>query len=173
MKKLISYILVLGMLAATCLPSVAMAQRRGPPRHGPHGHRPPPPPHHVHRNVHHHHHRTSKFVYASCVMFTLFAVGSVLQACAEPPRREVVYTTRYVEAPTVVREVQYVQPQVQYVQPKVVIPESTITIWVRNSNDSQTPVTLRRASGGRYIGPRGEYYDGIPGNGQLRELYGM
>ena len=100
--------------------------------------------------------------------------ADILQnVCAEPPRREVVYTTRYVEAPTVVREVQYVQPQVQYVQPKVVIPESTITIWVRNSNDSQTPVTLRRASGGRYIGPRGEYYDGLPGNESLRALYGM
>jgi hypothetical protein len=55
----------------------------------------------------------------------------------------------------------------------VVIPESTLTIWVRNSNDSQTPVTLRRASGNRYIGPRGEYYDGLPGNEQLRGLYGF
>ncbi|NLF86047.1 MAG: hypothetical protein GX571_08070 [Lentisphaerae bacterium] len=163
MKKLISSVLALAVLTTACLPSVALAQRRGSPPRGPRG-CPPPPPHVVYRGSHHH--RSGWYVAGG--LLTGLAIGSILQnACAEPPRREVVYTTtRYVEAPTVVQEVQYVQP-------RVVIPESTITIWVRNPNDSQTPVTLRRASGDRYIGPRGEYYDGLPGNEQLRELYGL
>ena len=164
MKKLISTVVTLAVLTAACLPSVALAQRRGPPPHGSRRGGPPPPPRFVHREFHHN--RSGWYVAGG--LLTGLALGGILQnACAEPPRREVVYTTtRYVAAPTVVQEVQYVQPQ-------VVIPESTLTIWVRNSNDSQTPVTLRRASGNRYIGPRGEYYDGLPGNEQLRGLYGF
>jgi len=163
MKKLISSVLALAVLTTACLPSVALAQRRGSPPRGPRG-CPPPPPHVVYGGSH----PPRSGGYVAGGLPTGLAIGSILQnACAEPPRREVVYTTtRYVEAPTVVQEVQYVQP-------RVVIPESTITIWVRNPNDSQTPVTLRRASGDRYIGPRGEYYDGLPGNDQLRQLYGL
>ena len=162
MKKLISGTMALALLATTLIPSAALAQHRGPPPRGPHGF-PPPPQRIVHMD--HHGHRSGWYVAGG--LLTGLAIGSILQnVCAEPPRREVVYTTRYVETPTVIREVQYVQPS-------AVVPETTVTIWVRNSNGSQTPVTLRRAAGDRYIGPRGEYYDGLPGNESLRALYGM
>jgi hypothetical protein len=49
----------------------------------------------------------------------------------------------------------------------------TETVWVRNSNASMTPVTLRRADNGMYVGPKGEYYMGLPNNEQLRQLYGL
>jgi hypothetical protein len=48
-----------------------------------------------------------------------------------------------------------------------------VTIWVENSNGSRIPVRLRVAEGGLYVGPRGEYYTGLPTNEQLRQLYGM
>ena len=163
MKKLISGTMALALLATTLIPSAALAQHRGPPPRGPRGF-PPPPPRIVHRG---HHGGSSHGWHVAGGLLTGLAIGSILQnVCAEPPRREVVYTTRYVETPTVIREVQYVQPS-------AVVPETTVTIWVRNSNGSQTPVTLRRAAGDRYIGPRGEYYDGLPGNESLRALYGM
>jgi hypothetical protein len=161
MNKLISTTLAVTMLMTAVAPSIALAQRRGPPSRGPHR-GPPPPPRIVHRVSGH---RSGWHVAGG--ILTGLAIGSILQnACAAPPRREIVYTTRYVTQPTVIREVQYVRPQ-------VVVPEATVTIWVRNSNGSQTPVELRRTSGGRYIGPRGEYYDGLPGNAQLRRLYGL
>ena len=47
------------------------------------------------------------------------------------------------------------------------------TIWVRNSNGSETPVELRRLGNGSYLGPKGEYYSSRPSNDQLRMLYGM
>jgi len=53
-----------------------------------------------------------------------------------------------------------------------VIPDSTVTIWITNSNGSQTSVQLTRR-GGYYIGPRGEYYDQMPTNEQLRLAYGF
>lgn len=48
-----------------------------------------------------------------------------------------------------------------------------VTIWVANPNGSRTPVLLRAAEGGQYIGPRGEYYAGVPGEDQLRPVYGL
>ncbi len=47
------------------------------------------------------------------------------------------------------------------------------TVWIPNSNGSRTPVTLRAAEGGQYIGPRGEYYAGLPSPEQLRSVYGL
>ncbi len=47
------------------------------------------------------------------------------------------------------------------------------TVWVVNSNGSKTPVQLRQTEGGRFIGPRGEYYDELPTQDQLFKLYGM
>ena len=163
MKKLISSSLALMLLATALVPSMALAQHRGPPSRGPRGF-PPPAPHLV--NAGHSHHRSGWYVAGG--LLTGLAIGSILQnVCAEPPRREVVYTTTtYVAPPPVIREVQVVHQAVS-------VPDARVTIWVRNSNGSQTPVELRRASGGRYIGPRGEYYDGLPGNEQLRELYGL
>jgi len=54
----------------------------------------------------------------------------------------------------------------------VVVEPSIITVWVRNSNGSQSPVKLTR-SGPGYIGPRGEYYTDMPNNEQLRMVYGF
>lgn len=63
--------------------------------------------------------------------------------------------------------------------PKIIVsrpcpppPSRTISIWVTNSNGSQTEVKLTRKGHG-YIGPRGEYYDTFPSNEQLRMVYGF
>ncbi len=50
--------------------------------------------------------------------------------------------------------------------------ESTITIWITNSNGSKTSVQLAR-QGPWYVGPRGEYYAEMPTNEQLRAVYGF
>ena len=65
--------------------------------------------------------------------------------------------------------VQRVETQVVVVQPE----PATETVWIVNSNGSRTPVVLRRADGGQYVGPKGEYYQGLPSNEQLRQIYGM
>jgi hypothetical protein len=46
------------------------------------------------------------------------------------------------------------------------------TVMVQNSNGSKTPVRLER-SGSQWKGPRGELYDSLPGNEQLRPVYGF
>jgi hypothetical protein len=48
-----------------------------------------------------------------------------------------------------------------------------VTIMVENSNGSQTPVTLSPIGGNQWKGPRGEIYNGIPGNQQLASAYGF
>ena len=53
-----------------------------------------------------------------------------------------------------------------------VIPSNTVTVWITNSNGSQTSVQLTRHDR-RYIGPRGEYYAHLPTNEQLRVVYGF
>ncbi len=66
--------------------------------------------------------------------------------------------------PPVVREV--------VVMPAPVVIDSSITVWVTNSNGSRTSVKLTR-DGAWYVGPRGEYYAEIPTNEQLRVVYGF
>ena len=51
--------------------------------------------------------------------------------------------------------------------------QSMVTVWIQNSNGSRTPVLLRATTGGQYIGPRGEYYAGLPTEDQLRPVYGL
>jgi hypothetical protein len=53
-----------------------------------------------------------------------------------------------------------------------VIEESAVTVWFTNSNGSKTSVQITRR-GGWYVGPRGEYYDQMPTNEQLRLAYGF
>jgi len=53
-----------------------------------------------------------------------------------------------------------------------VVQNSTVTVWITNSNGSQTSVRLTRY-GRWYIGPRGEYYAQMPTNEQLRQAYGF
>ena len=45
---------------------------------------------------------------------------------------------------------------------------NTTTVYVRNRNGSESPVMLRRAQGDTWVGPRGEYYQGLPSSNQLR-----
>ena len=50
--------------------------------------------------------------------------------------------------------------------------QSTVTVMVHNSNGSYTPVVLRKY-GTQFVGPRGEYYSALPGEGQLKPVYGF
>ena len=49
---------------------------------------------------------------------------------------------------------------------------SQVTVNITNSNGSVTPVTLRKQGVG-YVGPRGEYYDKLPTEEQLKPVYGF
>ncbi|MFC1739334.1 glycine zipper domain-containing protein [Planctomycetota bacterium] len=49
---------------------------------------------------------------------------------------------------------------------------SVVTVNITNSNGSVSQVRLRKQGVG-YIGPRGEYYDHLPGNDELRPVYGF
>ncbi len=49
---------------------------------------------------------------------------------------------------------------------------NNFTVWLRNDNGSQTPVTLT-PSGNGFIGPSNEFYPSMPTEDQLRALYGL
>lgn len=49
---------------------------------------------------------------------------------------------------------------------------NTTVINIANSNGSTTPVVLHR-SGNQWIGPRGEAYNNLPTEAQLRPVYGF
>jgi hypothetical protein len=92
--------------------------------------------------------------------------------------------TVYVQPAPVVYEtprVVYVQPQPRVIQQITVVEQPvqvappqpiTVTINLQNSNGSFTPVTLRQV-GAQWVGPKGEYYNGVPSVGQLRPMYGF
>jgi len=69
-----------------------------------------------------------------------------------------------------------VRPVVVQPAPPVVVKapvcETSVTIWITNSNGSRTSVRLTR-QGHWYVGPRGEYYETLPTNEQLRAIYGF
>ncbi len=50
--------------------------------------------------------------------------------------------------------------------------QNTVTVWITNSNGSKTPVTLTK-SGPGYIGTKNDYYDAMPTEEQLRQVYGF
>jgi uncharacterized protein YcfJ len=50
---------------------------------------------------------------------------------------------------------------------------NTVTIWLNNSNGSQTAVKLTRNGDGSYTGPKGERYPTMPTEQQLKQVYGM
>jgi hypothetical protein len=50
---------------------------------------------------------------------------------------------------------------------------NTVTIWLTNTNGSQTAVKLTRNGDGSYTGPRGERYPAMPTEQQLKQVYGM
>jgi len=115
-------------------------------------------------------------------------IGGPIMApgCYPPPHRPVIVHSpwrhhRYVRMgppvvmyPPVVRV--YNPPVIREVvvtpAPPVVVQETAITVWVTNSNGSKTSVQLTR-NGSWYVGPRGEYYDEMPTNEQLRVAYGF
>jgi hypothetical protein len=47
------------------------------------------------------------------------------------------------------------------------------TILVLNGNGSKTPVRLEELEGGKWKGPKGEIYDSLPTQEQLRSAYGF
>jgi len=49
---------------------------------------------------------------------------------------------------------------------------NVVTVNVTNSNGSVSQVKLRKQGVG-YVGPRGEYYDKLPTEDQLRPIYGF
>lgn len=104
---------------------------------------------------------------AGQILTGVFIGGLLADVCSpQPVYRQVVYAPSVYQPPVV----QYVQaPAVQYVQQVPAVE----TVWMENSNGSRTPVQLRRADGGMYVGPKGEYYLGLPTNEQLRQIYGM
>lgn len=50
------------------------------------------------------------------------------------------------------------------------VPHGKVHVWITNSHGSRRCVTLRR-SGRGYVGPRGEWYHGMPTHKQLRAGY--
>jgi hypothetical protein len=63
-------------------------------------------------------------------------------------------------------------PNVTITRQEVAVEPTTVTVWITNSNGSQTSVSLRK-SGPGFIGPRGEWYPDMPTNEQLRVVYGF
>jgi hypothetical protein len=58
------------------------------------------------------------------------------------------------------------------VRPVPPVVDTEVIVWIVNSNGSKTSVKLVRR-GDWYLGPRGEYYDEMPTNEQLRTVYGF
>ena len=50
--------------------------------------------------------------------------------------------------------------------------QNSTIVWITNSNGSQVPVRLAK-NGPAYIGPRGELYNQLPTQDQLRPVYGF
>ena len=50
--------------------------------------------------------------------------------------------------------------------------QNSTIVWITNSNGSQVPVRLAK-NGPAYIGPRGELYNQLPSQDQLRPVYGF
>jgi len=93
--------------------------------------------------------------------------------------RRPVYRDHYYYGRPWRRDYVRVGPPVVVVRPPVVvapappvIQDCTVAVWITNSNGSRTSVQLTRQGRG-YLGPRGEYYDQMPTNEQLRVVYGF
>jgi uncharacterized protein YcfJ len=50
--------------------------------------------------------------------------------------------------------------------------QNSVTVWITNSNGSKVPVKLRK-DGPNFIGPRGEIYQSMPTEDQLKTVYGF
>jgi hypothetical protein len=89
-----------------------------------------------------------------------------------PWRRRFVRIGPPVVHPPVVREVAAPRPVLTVPPAPVIVHDVKITLWITNSNGSRTAVKLTK-SGPWYVGPRGEYYQTLPTNEQLRVIYGF
>lgn len=49
---------------------------------------------------------------------------------------------------------------------------NTVTVNITNSNGSVSPILLRKQGVG-YVGPRGEYYNHLPTQEELKPIYGF
>jgi hypothetical protein len=68
----------------------------------------------------------------------------------------------------------YGKPTVGSKTPEAVSAGEAMTLWFRNSNGSRFAVELIRSKDGNgYIGPKGERYDAVPSEDQLRKAYGF
>lgn len=166
MKKFLTIAMIGTAVIAAGLPTVAQAQHRGGSPGGPRGGYYPSHPASFHGGYRGGHGGGHGWGTAGQIL-TGVVIGGLLSDIfsAPPPCREVVYAQPV-----------YPQPVVRYAAPPVTVVQAvpaTETVWVQNSNGSRIPVQLRRAEGGMYVGPRGEYYTGLPTNEQLRQLYGM
>lgn len=56
-------------------------------------------------------------------------------------------------------------------EPKIEKP--FIYMFIRNSNNSRTPVKLIQVGADVWVGPKGEYYDGLPAQQDLHKVYGF
>lgn len=63
-------------------------------------------------------------------------------------------------------------PTVTVTTREIAVEHTTVTVWITNSNGSQTSVSLQK-SGPGFVGPRGEYYTNMPTEKQLRMVYGF
>jgi uncharacterized protein YcfJ len=50
---------------------------------------------------------------------------------------------------------------------------NTVTVNIANSNGSFTPVKLTKQGENRYVGPKGEVYDHLPTEAELKPVYGF
>jgi hypothetical protein len=112
------------------------------------------------------------------LVFGLLGLGVAAAIVSSMDRPAVVYQSPpvvYVQQPPVVQAPQLVYQAAPVVQQPVVVetPQPvSITINIQNSNGSFTPVILLQI-GSQWVGPKGEYYNGLPSVGQLRPLYGF
>jgi hypothetical protein len=64
------------------------------------------------------------------------------------------------------------QPARATVQPSVA-GMNRVVVHIKNSNGSLTPVILMKAGVNQWRGPRGEIYNGLPTEDQLKQVYGF
>jgi hypothetical protein len=50
---------------------------------------------------------------------------------------------------------------------------NTRTVNITNSNGSVTPVVLQQVGNNQWRGPRGEIYNSVPSESQLKKVYGF
>ncbi len=63
-------------------------------------------------------------------------------------------------------------PTVTVTTREIAVEQTTVTVWITNSNGSQRSVSLQK-NGPGFVGPRGEYYTNMPTEKQLRMVYGF